>query len=143
MAREFGRPERVADFLRKELSQILQQQMRDPRVGLASITDVEVSRDLGHAKVYVTVLGSDKPDDAQQAIAVLNKAAGFFRSQVAKEHSMRITPTLRFYFDESVHRGQHLSALIDKALAEDRARADDETGSSDSANPSHSDPDAE
>ena len=124
MAREFGRPERVADFLRKELSLIMQHQMRDPRVGMASITDVEVSRDLSHAKVYITVLGSNEPSDAKEAVAVLNKAAGFFRSQVAKEHSMRITPSLRFYFDESIHRGQHLSALIDKAVAEDRARDD-------------------
>jgi ribosome-binding factor A len=121
MAREFGRPERVADFLRKELSQVMQQQLRDPRVGLASITDVEVSRDLSHAKVYVTVLGSDSNDDAKEVIQVLNKASGFFRSQVAKSHSMRITPTIRFYFDESIHRGQHLSSLIDDALAADRA----------------------
>jgi ribosome-binding factor A len=121
MAREFGRPERVADFLRKELSQIMQQQLRDPRVGLASITDVDVSRDLSHAKVHVTVLGSDSNDDAKDVIQVLNKASGFFRSQVAKSHSMRITPTIRFYFDESIHRGQHLSSLIDDALAADRA----------------------
>jgi ribosome-binding factor A len=121
MAREFGRPERVADFLRKELSQVMQQQLRDPRVGLASITDVDVSRDLSHAKVHVTVLGSESADDAKEIIQVLNKASGFFRSQVAKSHSMRITPTIRFYFDESIHRGQHLSSLIDDALAADRA----------------------
>jgi ribosome-binding factor A len=121
MAREFGRPERVADFLRKELSQVMQQQLRDPRVGLASITDVDVSRDLSHAKVHVTVLGSDSADDAKEIIQVLNKASGFFRSQVAKSHSMRITPTIRFYFDESIHRGQHLSSLIDDASAADRA----------------------
>ncbi len=121
MAREFGRPERVADFLRKELSQVMQQQMRDPRVGLASITDVEVSRDLSHAKVYVTILGNDSAEDAKEILKVLNKASGFFRSQVAKSHSMRITPTIRFYFDESIHRGQHLSSLIDTALAADRA----------------------
>ncbi len=121
MAREFGRPERVADFLRKELSQVMQQQMRDPRVGLASITDVEVSRDLSHAKVYVTILGNDSAEDAKEILKVLNKASGFFRSQVAKSHSMRITPTIRCYFDESIHRGQQLSSRIDTALAGDRA----------------------
>ena len=121
MAREFGRPERVADFMRKELSQVMQQKMRDPRVGLASITDVEVSRDLSHAKVFVTVLGTDSAEEAKEILQVLNKAAGFFRSQVAKSHSMRITPTIRFYFDESIHRGQQLSSLIDSALAADRA----------------------
>ena len=121
MAREFGRPERVADFLRKEISQVMQQEMRDPRVGMASVTDVEVSRDLSHAKVFVTVLDKTSAADAKDAIAVLNKAAGFFRSQLAKSHSMRITPSLRFYFDESIHRGQTLSSLIDKAVAEDQA----------------------
>ena len=121
MAREFGRPERVADFIRKELSQIMQHQMRDPRIGLASITDVEVSRDLSHAKVFVTSLDSDSADEAKETLKVLNNASGFFRSQVAKSHSMRITPTIRFYFDESIHRGQQLSSLIDVALAADRA----------------------
>jgi len=125
MAREFGRPERVADFLRKELSQIMQHQMRDPRVGLVSITDVEVSRDLSHAKIYVTMMDASEQSEAKETLQVLNKAAGFLRTQVAKSHSMRITPSLRFYFDESIHRGQYLSSLIDKAVSEDRENTDD------------------
>ncbi len=128
MAREFGRPERVADFLRKEISQVMQQEMRDPRVGMASVTDVEVSRDLSHAKVFVTVLDKSSANEAKEAIGVLNKAAGFFRSQIAKSHSMRITPSLRFYFDESIHRGQTLSSLIDNAVAEDQARHGSQDG---------------
>lgn len=131
MAREFGRPERVADFLRKELSEVMQHEMRDPRVGLASITDVEVSRDLSHAKVFVTVLDCSSADDAKETMSVLNKAAGFFKSKIAKSHSMRITPSIRFYFDESIHRGQHLSSLIDTALAADRQRMADEENDSD------------
>lgn len=128
MAREFGRPERVADFLRKELASLIHSEMRDPRVGMISITDVEVSRDLSHAKLYVTVLGADSADDAKakDSLMVLNKATGFLRSQLAKASTMRIVPSLRFYFDESVLRGQALSSLIDKARREDDAKHDDD-----------------
>ena len=119
MAREFGRPERVADFLRKELSQLIQFQMRDPRVGMASITEVEVSRDLSHAKVFITVLGCNSKEDAKESLSVLNDAAGFLRSNLAKASSMRMVPALRFYFDESILRGQYLSSLIDSARAKD------------------------
>lgn len=112
MAREFGRPERVADFLRKELSILIQREMRDPRVAMVSITDVEVSRDLSHAKVYLTVLGCDSKEDAKEPVKVLNGAAGFLRSQLAKGSTMRTTPTLRFYFDESQLRAGHIEKLL-------------------------------
>lgn len=112
MAREFGRPERVADFLLKELSVLIQREMRDPRVSMVSITEVEVSRDLSHAKVYLTVLGCDSKDEAKEPIKVLNGAAGFLRSQLAKSSSMRTTPTLRFYFDESQLRAGHIEKLL-------------------------------
>lgn len=126
MAREFGRPQRVADFLRKELAQLIQMQMRDPRVGMVSITDVEVSRDLSHAKVYITILGSDSKDEAKEPLQVLNKATGFLRSSLAKVSTMRIVPQLRFYFDESVLRGQSLSQLIDDAVAQESSNDDSE-----------------
>jgi ribosome-binding factor A len=87
---------------------------------MVSITDVEVSRDLSHAKVFVTKLGLEKKEDAKETLAVLNRAGGFLRSQIAKDSTMRITPTLRFYFDESIFRGQSLSSLIDTARAKDR-----------------------
>ena len=116
MAREFGRPQRVADYLRKEISQLIQFQMRDPRVGMVSVTDVEVSRDMSHAKIYVTVLGCDSAESAKEPLKVLNGAAGFLRSKVANDATMRIIPNLRFFFDESVHRGQELSSLIDQAI---------------------------
>lgn len=119
MSRDFGRTQRVADFVRKELGQLLQFEMRDPRVGMVSITDVEVSRDLAHARVYVTVMGCEDRDSASEPLAVLNKAAGFLRSQLAKVSTMRTVPHLRFYFDESIQRGEHLSSLIEQAIASD------------------------
>jgi ribosome-binding factor A len=125
MAREFSRTHRIRDFLKKELATLIQQEMRDPRVGMVSITDVEVSRDLSHAKVFCTLMDKDSEDDAKESIAVLNQAAGFLRSQIARMNNARTTPRLRFYFDSSVGRGQYLSGLIDKAVSADQQMAGD------------------
>lgn len=121
MAKEFGRPQRLADYLRKELAQIIQKEMRDPRVGMVGVTDVEVSKDLLHAKVYVTMFGKDTAEAMAEPLKVLNNAAGFLRSQIAQSSTMRMIPTLRFYFDESIVRGSHLSHLIDEAIQADQA----------------------
>jgi len=125
MAREYSRTQRVADFLKQELATLIQNEMRDPRVGMVSITDVEVSRDMSHAKVFTTVLGKETEQEAAEAIDVLNRAAGFLRSEMAKINNARTTPKLRFYYDSSVSRGQFLSSLIDKAVSADHARAVD------------------
>ena len=121
MTREFGRPQRLADYLRRELSQLIQFELRDPRLGMVGVTDVEVSRDLAHAKVYVTVMGCDDQQAMEEPLKVLNGAAGFLRSQIARSSTMRITPTLRFYFDDSIMRGSRLSAAIDRAVRSDQA----------------------
>ncbi len=119
--REFGRDLRVADMVREELASIIQRQMRDPRIGTVSVNDVRVSKDLSFADVYVSSL--DTPDAAEQAdlVAILNRAAGFFRSELAKRHSMRTTPKPRFHYDISVERGPRLERLITDALAADRS----------------------
>lgn len=130
MAKEFSRTQRVADFLKRELATTLQQEFRDPRLGMVSITDVDVSRDLSYAKVYVTVLGKDSEEEAKESIAVLNNAAGFLRTQVARSNNARVTPKLRFYYDSSVVRGQYLSGLIDKAVAADKKRSATDSDSS-------------
>ncbi len=122
MQREFGRNERVADALQRELAKLIRDEIRDPRVGMANINAVEVSSDLSSAKVYLTFVGCNEAD-SKVAIETLNGAAGFLRSQLAKQLRMRITPRLRFYYDSSGQRGQHLSALIDYAVSEDRQRS--------------------
>lgn len=119
MAKEYSRTERVADFLQQELASLIQRELRDPRLSLTSVTGVDVSRDLSHAKVYVTFMGKDDPEQAADGVEALNKASGYLRSLVAKGHNARTTPKLRFYFDESISRGQHLSALIEGAIASD------------------------
>ncbi len=120
MAREYNRTDRVADHLRQELATLIQLQMRDPRVAMVSITDVEVSKDLAHARVFYTVLGKDSADEAQDVTAALNKAAGFLRSQLSKESTLRMVPTLRFKFDASVGRGRYMEDLIERAVASDQ-----------------------
>ncbi|MEM1155289.1 MAG: 30S ribosome-binding factor RbfA [Pseudomonadota bacterium] len=120
MAKEYSRTERVADHLQRELAALIQQQLRDPRVGMVSITGVDVSRDLGHAKVYFTVLGSDTSEDASESTKALNKASGYLRSELSRDSSMRSVPQLRFYFDSSVGQGRHMEDLIQRATDADR-----------------------
>lgn len=122
MAREFGRTERVADYLRQELARLLQTELRDPRVGMVSVNEVEVSRDLAYAKVFVTFMERDSEQEARDQLEVLNGAAGFLRTQVSKDARMRTVPKLRFVYDASVTRGRRLSDLIDKAIADDERR---------------------
>lgn len=125
MAREFKRTSRVGDFIKQELASLIQRELRDPRVGMVSVTGVEVSRDLAHASVFVTVLGKDSAAEAAESIAALNHAAGFLRTQIAKISNARTTPKLRFVFDASIGRGARMSKLIDDAVQADRERQPD------------------
>ena len=120
MAKEYARTQRVADYLQRELAELIQHELRDPRLGMVSVTGVDVSRDLGHAKVYYTVLGSDSSEEASEVTAVLNHAAGFLRSQLSRDSTMRSVPQLRFHFDSSVARGRDLEELIRRAADADR-----------------------
>jgi ribosome-binding factor A len=119
MAQEYSRTQRVGDYLKRELAVLIQQSLRDPRVGMVNINDVEVSRDLAHAKVFVTFVGDQTDEMERQTLQVLNKASGFLRSRIAVGNHMRTTPKLFFVLDVSVKRGAHLSALIDQAVAAD------------------------
>ena len=119
MAKEYSRTQRIGDQMQRELAQLIRREVKDPRVGLVTITAVDVSRDVGHAKVYITVMGEDSAEEIKQSIKVLNAAAGFLRMQLAREMKLRSVPQLHFHYDESVSRGAHLSALIERAVAED------------------------
>ena len=120
MAKEYARTQRVADYLQRELAALIQHEVRDPRVGMVSVTGVDVSRDLAHARVYYTVIGSDSSEEARESTEALNRAAGFLRSQLSRDSNMRSVPQLRFYFDSSVGRGRDLEDLIRKAAEADR-----------------------
>ena len=110
MKRGQGRPQRLGDLMQRELSELIRLEVRDPRVGMLTITSVDVSPDMSHAKVFFTLLQKDKLEDTLHG---LKRSAGFLRSQLAKRISMYTTPELRFAYDESVERGDHLSRLID------------------------------
>ena len=108
-----GRPQKVADLIQRELSELLRLEVRDPRVGMVTITSVDVSPDLSHAKVFVTLLEKEKLAETLQG---LQRASGFLRSQLAHRMKLYTTPELRFIYDESVERGDHLSRLIDSVV---------------------------
>ena len=108
-----GRPQKLGDQIQRELSDLLARELRDPRVGMLTITSVDVSPDLSHAKVFFTTLSAAS---LAATSAGLQHAAGFLRSQLARRLAIYTIPELRFVYDESVERGDHLSRLIDKAL---------------------------
>lgn len=114
MKRSSGRPQRLGDQIQRELSDLLAREVRDPRVGMVTITSVDVSPDISHAKVFFTILEKDKLEDTAGG---LRRAAGFLRSRLAKRIKLYTTPELRFEYDESVERGDRLSRLIDAAIA--------------------------
>ena len=108
--RPSGRPQKLGDQIQREVSDLLQRELRDPRVGMITVTSVDVSPDLSHAKVFFTLFEKDKLADT---LAGLKRASGYLRSQLARRIKMYTTPELRFEYDESVERGDRLSRLID------------------------------
>jgi ribosome-binding factor A len=121
MPREFNRSERVAGQLRRELAQLVQMEVKDPAVGFVSISDVEVTRDLAHAKVFVTVFD---PEQAVGSVKALQRASGFLRSRLGQNMRIRSVPELHFHHDASVETGQRMDQLIATAVESDHKEAD-------------------
>lgn len=123
MPRDFPRSRRIAEQIQRELSEIIRLELKDPRVGMITLTDVEVSQDYAHARVFFTLLGdAAKIKDTGEA---LQHAAGFIRSELAHRIKLRTVPQLQFKYDVSVERGMRLSRLIDDALASDPGHSAD------------------
>ena len=110
MKRGQGRAQKIGDLIQRELSDLLHRELRDPRVGMVTITSVDVSPDMSHALVYFTCLDAKQAEPAAQG---LERAAGFLRSQLAKRVTLYSMPELRFQYDESIARADRLSQLID------------------------------
>jgi ribosome-binding factor A len=110
---------RIEDQIQRELSELLHSELKDPRVGLVTLTGVEVSSDLTHAKVFFTTLGDDKA--RAQCIEGIARATGFLRSQLGRRIDLRVVPELHFHYDASVEHGMKLSRLIDEANAGPKA----------------------
>ncbi len=112
--KQFGRELRVGDFIRIEMTDLLRNAMRDPRVdaSLLTIADVKVSRDLAYADIYVSYHGRTESTSEAVILDVMQRAAGFFRSKLAQRHSMRVTPSLRFHVDKTEEKANRLEALL-------------------------------
>ena len=123
MPRDFPRTRRVGEQLQRELAALIRDEINDPRIGMVSVSAVEVSRDLSHAKVFFSTLGSK--DEAAASLQVLTGAAGFLRHQLGSRLAMRHVPQLHFKQDHSLEDGARLSALIDSAVRADQHDDDD------------------
>ncbi|HBI21867.1 MAG TPA: 30S ribosome-binding factor RbfA [Legionella sp.] len=111
MSTDFKRTDRIAEMMQRKLAQIIKQEVKDPRLpSFITISAVTVTKDLGHAKVYFTVLN----DEAGMAEAILNAAASYLRSALARTLTLRTVPQLHFILDKSIEYGRHLSRLIDE-----------------------------
>ncbi|MBH0058256.1 30S ribosome-binding factor RbfA [Pseudoalteromonas sp. SWXJZ94C] len=125
--REFSRTDRVAQQIQKEIAVILQREIKDPRLGMVTVSAVEVSRDLSYAKIFITVFNTQDEDAAKQSAKVLNEATGYIRSLLGKRIRARIMPELKFVVDNSLMEGMRISNLVDSIIREDNAKhVDDE-----------------
>jgi ribosome-binding factor A len=118
------RPERVAESIKREMAEILSQRLRDPRLGtMISVTDVEVTKDLSVARIYVSVLA---PDDARdKALEALNHSTGFVRHELAPRLGLREVPEIRFLLDTSIQSGARVEELL-RRIASGEAIADED-----------------
>ncbi|EOW9233787.1 30S ribosome-binding factor RbfA [Vibrio cholerae] len=121
MPKEFSRTQRVAQQLKKELAMILQREVRDSRLGMVTISDVEVSRDLAYAKVFVTFLciGEQTPESC---LAALREHEVQIRMMLGKQIRLRLTPEIRFYYDNTLVEGMRMSNLVTEVINSDKRR---------------------
>lgn len=122
MKRDFNRSDRVADQIQRELANLIQFEIKDPRVGMVTITAVEVSKEFEYAKIYYTVLGDEQVRKA--TAAGLERAAGFLRRELAHRLKLRSTPSLQFLYDKSIDQAAKMSELISTAIDSDKAHAE-------------------
>jgi ribosome-binding factor A len=122
VAKEFSRSRRVGEQIQRELAELVQRELKDPRLGMITISAVEVSRDMSVAKVFFTVLGEGH--DEKESLEGLERAAGFLRRELGHRMRLRSVPELRFQYDHSIEKGSRLSALINEAVASDKEHSE-------------------
>ena len=118
------RAHRVAEQMKKELGDIIGQKLKDPRVGFVTVTGVDVTGDLQQAKIFISVLGTDK--EKEDSLIGLTKAKGFIRSEIGQRIRLRKTPEIEFEIDESVAYGNRIESLIRKVNEEDEEVVENE-----------------
>ncbi|MBU2873811.1 30S ribosome-binding factor RbfA [Marinobacter salexigens] len=125
MPREFSRIDRIGDQMQRELAQLIQREVKDPRLGMVTVNAVKVSRDLGYADIYVSLLTTEEltadSPEVKDSISVLNRAAGFLRGQVGRAMKLRVIPQLRFHFDALQGYSRRMDSLIREAVGDKSA----------------------
>jgi len=119
--KEFSRGQRVAEQIRRELAELIRQEVKDPRVSFISLTDVELTPDYAHAKIFFTSMSG--ADSVPEILEGLRRASGFLRYELGKRIRIHTLPELHFHYDCSVEEGSRLSQLIDQTVREDATRA--------------------
>lgn len=104
------RANRLAETLKEEISQLIREELKDPRIGFVTVTSVEVAEDLGHAKVYVSVLGDAQA--GKESIEGLKRAAGYVRTEIGRRIRLRHVPEIVFKYDTSIEHGAHIAELL-------------------------------
>ena len=122
MSRDYARTDRVGQEIQKEVAMIIQREVKDPRLGMVTVNAVEITRDLAYAKIFVTFFTLEGQSE-EESISILNDAAGFIRSILAKRIKARIMPELRFVFDKSLAEGVRMTNLVNQVVAEDERRS--------------------
>ena len=118
------RTQRMGDQIQRDISDLIRQRLRDPRLGMVTISAVKVSPDMGYADIYVTILGKTLDEAPDEGIAILNAASGILRGELGRGLRTRIVPHLRFHHDVVVTRGNRMAALISQAVKDDAERAE-------------------
>lgn len=124
MPKDFSRTRRVGEQIQREMAQLVQQEIKDPRLGLVTISAVKLSKDMSHANIFFTVLDANEDGNGEQTkeqsiaetVKILEGASGFLRHELGKRMQLRIVPNIHFKYDESISYGNDLSALINKAM---------------------------
>ncbi|MDR2924834.1 MAG: 30S ribosome-binding factor RbfA [Azoarcus sp.] len=120
MPKEYSRGQRVAEQIRRELAELVRLELKDPRVGFISLTDVELTPDYAHAKVFFTAMVG--ADGVPEILEGLRRAGGFLRRELGKRVRIHTLPELHFHYDRSIEEGSRLSQLIDQTVQDDEAR---------------------
>ncbi len=131
MPKEFSRLDRIGDQIQRELSQLIMREIKDPRVGMVTINAVRVSKDLGYADIYISLLSTEElaeeSGEVQDSLKVLRNASGFLRGQLGRAMKLRVVPQLRFHFDNLQGQGRRIDSLINQAVGKKPAvRQDDD-----------------
>lgn len=122
MPKDFSRTARLGEQIRREVANMIQFEMKNPKLGMVTLNSVKVAKDLGYADIYFTVMGAQGETDEEiraTATQILNDASGYLRTQLARMLSIRVTPRLRFHYDETLERGHYLTGLIKEARDKD------------------------